>query len=205
MQDFRNKGCQENVNEPAVEPETGERSKVEKLVVQAVNGNTDAFGELYIIHVEKIYRYIFYHVKSKTVTEDITAEVFLKAWRVINSCRGREYSFSAWLYRIAHNHVIDHFRASRQHISLDETLLASIPYPEKEVERWLMGQVLELMSSLPPQQRQIIILKFIEGFSNQEIGRILNKSQGAIRITQMRALSRLRKHLTKTREWEDGT
>ena len=67
---------------------------------------------------------------------------------------------------------------------------------------------LELMQALrylPEEHQNVIILKFIEGFSNQEIGRMLNKSQGAIRITQMRALSRLRKHLTKTREGEDGT
>ena len=76
MDNFRNKCRQGNTNQPAFEPETNEISKVKKLVTQVVNGNADAFGELYIIFVEKIYRYVFYHVKSKTFAEDITEEVF---------------------------------------------------------------------------------------------------------------------------------
>ena len=119
MSDCRNKCHQENKNQLAFEPEISEKSTVEKLVVQAVNGNTDAFGDLYIIFVEKIYRYIFYHINSKTDAEDITGEVFLKAWRAISSCRGKENAFSPWLYRIAHNQLFDEIRNRQRRPSLE--------------------------------------------------------------------------------------
>ncbi len=198
MQDFRNKRCQENIIQPAVEPETGEKSKVEKLVVQAVDGNTDAFGELYIIFVEKIYRYIFYHVKSKTTAEDITQEVFLKAWRAINSCREKENTFSPWLYRIAHNQMIDEIRKRKRRPSLELEHVENISDPKSNVEEHLEQQeLLELIDCLPPNQRQVIILKFIEGMDNREIAKIMGKSEGAIRVMQMRALATLRKELDK--------
>ena len=94
MDDLRSKGCKEKLSQYTNEPEYGETLLVEKLVVQAVNGSTEAFGKLYTLFVEKIYRYVFYHVNSKALSEDITGEVFLKAWRAINSCRGKENSFS---------------------------------------------------------------------------------------------------------------
>ncbi len=196
MDDFRNKGYQENMNQPAFEPETSEKLKVERLVVQAVNGKTDAFGELYIIFVEKIYRYIFYHVKSKTIAEDITGEVFLKAWRAISSCRGKENTFSSWLYRIAHNQVIDNLRSQRKYLSVDMESLAEVGGPELEAEEKLERQeLLATISDLPQNQKQVIILKFIEGLDNREIGRIMGKNQGAIRVLQMRALATLRQKL----------
>ena len=198
MDDFRNKGYQENINQPAFEPETSEKSKVEKLVVQAVNGNTDAFGELYIIFVEKIYRYIFYHVKSKTTAEDITGEVFLKAWRAISSCRGKENTFSSWLYRIAHNQMIDEIRKRQRRPFLELENIENISDSESSVEGYLEQQeLLEVVDCLPPNQRRLIILKFIEGMDNREIANILGKSEGALRVMQMRALSTLKKELSK--------
>ena len=198
MDDFRNKGHQENINQPAFEPETSEKSKVEKLVVQAVNGNTDAFGKLYIIFVEKIYRYIFYHVKSKTAAEDITGEAFLKAWRAISSCRGKENTFSSWLYRIAHNQMIDEIRKRQRRPSLELENIENISDSESSVERYLEQQeLLEVVDCLPPNQRRLIILKFIEGMDNREIANIMGKSEGALRVMQMRALSTLKKELSK--------
>ena len=198
MDDFRNKGHQENINQPAFEPETSEKSKVEKLVVQAVYGNTDAFGELYIIFVEKIYRYIFYHVKSKTIAEDITGEVFLKAWRAINSCRGKENTFSSWLYRIAHNQMIDEIRKRQRRPSLELENIENISDSESSVEGYLEQQgLLEVVNCLPPNQRRLIVLKFIEGMDNREIANIMGKSEGALRVMQMRALSTLKKELSK--------
>lgn len=198
MDEFRNKGQQENKNQPAFEPETSEKLKVAKLVVQAVNGKTDAFGELYIIFVEKIYRYIFYHVKSKTTAEDITGEVFLKAWRAINSCRGKENTFSSWLYRIAHNQMVDEIRKRERRPSLELEHVENISDPKSSVEEHLEQQeLLELIDCLPPNQRQVIILKFIEGMDNREIANIMGKSEGAIRVMQMRALATLKKELSK--------
>jgi len=198
MDDCRNKGHQENINHPVFKPETSEKSTVEKLVAQAVNGNTDAFGELYSLFVEKIYRYIFYHVKSKTTTEDITGEVFLKAWRAIGSCRGKENTFSPWLYRIAHNQLIDEIRKRQRHPSVELENAENISDSESSVEEYSKQQeLLGVIDCLPPNYKQVIILKFIEGLDNREIANIMGKSEGAIRVLQMRALSTLKKELSK--------
>jgi len=197
IDEFRNKGYRENKKQPAFESETSDKLRVEKLVVQAVNGKTDAFGELYIIFVEKIYRYIIYHVKSKTTAEDITQEVFLKAWRAINSCRGKENTFSSWLYRIAHNQMIDEIRKRKRRPSLELEHVENISDPKSSVEEHLEQQeLLELIGCLPPNQRRVIILKFIEGMDNREIANIIGKSEGAIRVMQMRALATLKKELS---------
>lgn len=198
MNDFRNKGHRGNKNQPTFEPESSEKSKVEKLVVQAVNGNTDAFGDLYIIFVEKIYRYVFYHIRSKTAAEDITGEVFLKAWRAISSCRGKENTFSPWLYRIAHNQLVDEIRKRQRRPSLELENVETISDSESSVEGYSEQQeLLKLIDRLPPNQRRVIILKFIEGMDNREIAEIMGKSEGALRVMQMRTLAALRKELGK--------
>ena len=89
---------------------TSEQDKAISLVKRAIGGDFAAFGYLYGIYLDRIYRYVFYKVKDKMTAEDITEEVFLKAWKAINSCKGKERTFSSWLYRIAHNHIIDIFR-----------------------------------------------------------------------------------------------
>lgn len=198
MSESRNKDYQENKNRPAVNPDASEITRVEKLVMGAVNGQTDAFGDLYIIFVEKIYRYVFCHVKSKTFAEDITEEVFLKAWRAIKSCRGKESTFSSWLYRIAHNQMVDEIRKRQRRPALELENVENISDNSEGVEK--SREQLELaavIDRLPPNQRQVIILKFIEGLDNPEIARIMDKSEGAIRVLQMRGLSRLREELEK--------
>jgi RNA polymerase sigma-70 factor (ECF subfamily) len=176
--------------------DAGVQDEVRTLVEKAAAGNVEAFGELYGIYLDRIYRYVYYHVHSKETAEDLTEEVFMKAWRKIGKYRWEGHPFSAWLYRIAHNHVVDHFRTSRRTAPLDEDIPADGDQPEEEVELQQMRQILSrALSSLPPQQKQIIILKFIEGCSNHMIEQVMGKSQGAIRVMQMRALSALRRRL----------
>ncbi|MEE8418654.1 MAG: sigma-70 family RNA polymerase sigma factor [Dehalococcoidales bacterium] len=198
MSEFRNNDNQENINQPADKPDASQITRVEKLVMGAINGQADAFGELYIVFVEKIYRYVFYHVNSKTFAEDITEEVFLKAWRAIKSCRGKESTFSSWLYRIAHNQMVDEIRKRQRRPAVELENVENISDNSEGVEK--NREQLELagvIDRLPPNQRQVIILKFIEGLDNPEISRIMGKSEGAIRVLQMRGLSRLREELEK--------
>ncbi len=198
MSEFRNNDNQENINQPADKPDASQITRVEKLVMGAINGQADAFGELYITFVEKIYRYVFYHVNSKTFAEDITEEVFLKAWRAIKSCRGKESTFSSWLYRIAHNQMVDEIRKRQRRPAVELENVENISDNSEGVEK--NREQLELagvIDRLPPNQRQVIILKFIEGLDNPEISRIMGKSEGAIRVLQMRGLSRLREELEK--------
>lgn len=176
--------------------ETDNQSEIVRLVEKASVGNFEAFGELYSIYLERIYRYIFYQVNDKMTAEDITEEVFIKAWKAIGSCKGKEKTFLSWLYRIAHNHLIDTLRYMKKFTSIEKDNLVEIIGPEQEIEaKTEYQELLETITCLPKNQKQVIILKFIEGLDNREIGKIMGKSEGAIRVSQMRALATLREKL----------
>jgi len=176
---------------------TYNESEIAGLVERAADGDFEAFGDLYHIHIERIYRYVFYQVKDKMTAEDITEEIFVKAWKAINTCKGKEQTFSSWLYRIAHNHVIDNLRRLQKRQSIEIEKVVKIDDLETEIEGELERQeLLRVIACLPQNQRQVIILKFIEGLDNCEIGQVMGKSQGAIRVLQMRALATLRRELS---------
>ena len=203
MKDFRN-NIRNNIEgetktQATPEAATRTKSKIVRLVERAAGGDIEAFGELYSIYLDRIYRYVFYQVKDKMTAEDITEDVFFKAWKVIDSCKGRGETFSPWLYRIAHNQVIDILRSSRkQLLTAEMETVDKVSGPELEVEAELERQeLLGLIACLPQNQRQVIILKFIEGLNNHEIGQVMGKSQGAVRVLQMRALARLRRELSR--------
>ena len=198
MSEERTNNYRDNINQSADNPESGEKVRVAGLVTQSIEGKTEAFGELYIIFVEKIYRYLFYHVKSKTLAEDITEETFLKAWRAIKSCRGKETTFSSWLYRIAHNQMVDEIRKRQRRPAVELENVENISDNSEEVEKSrVQMELAAVIDRLPANQRQVIILKFIDGLDNPEIARIMGKKEGAIRVLQMRGLTRLRQELNK--------
>ena len=177
--------------------ENNEQSEVMKLVDKAANGNFNAFGDLYSIYLDKIYRYVYYHVKDQMMAEDITEEVFVKAWKAIKSCKGRGRTFSSWIYRIAHNHMINSQRNNNRNISMGMESLTAVSDRRQEIENTAdKYELTELLDELPLNQKQVLILKFLEGMSNSEIAKIMNKSEGAIRILQMRGLSSLRQNIT---------
>jgi len=174
--------------------ERDDETTVSGLVHRAREGDVGAFGELYGMYLERIYRYVFYQVKNKMIAEDLSEEVFVKAWEALG--RQRVRNPVAWLYRIAHNCVIDYFRAQRPQLQLAEKMVDSGCSLEQQVEEKIAQEELaESLSFLPPQQRQVIILKFIEDMDNKEIAQIMRKREGAIRIMQMRALAALRQKL----------
>lgn len=196
MKFVRNKVRGENKARAAARPLTYDQSDIERLVERAAGGNFDAFGELYSIYLDRIYRYVFYQVKDKMTAEDITEDAFVKAWKAIGTCKGKGKTFSSWLYRIAHNHMIDNLRSLQKCTSIEKENVVDISDPKLEVEAGLEHQeLLELITCLPQNQRQVIILKFIEGLDNREIGQVMSKSEGAIRVLQMRALATLRQRL----------
>lgn len=187
---------EENKAQQTSETVTHNETEIARLVERAAGGDFRAFGELYSIYLDRIYRYVFYQVKDKMTAEDLTEEIFLKAWKAVKSYKGKGQSFSAWLYRIARNHAIDDLRARGRCTSLEVETTAAVGNPEQEAEGKLMQRkLLETISYLPPQQKQVIILKFIEGLDNREIEQIMGKNQGAIRVMQMRALATLRQRL----------
>ncbi|MFH1087609.1 MAG: sigma-70 family RNA polymerase sigma factor [Chloroflexota bacterium] len=176
-------------------------SEIAGLLERAIGGESEAFGEIYDVYLDRIYRYVFHHVRDKMMAEDVTEEVFLKAWERIESCKGREQTFLAWLYRIAHNQMIDHVRSRQKYLSADMDNVPDTDDLETEVEAKLEWQeVLEAISCLPERQKQVITLKFAEGLDNREIGLITGKRQGAVRILQMRALATLRRSLARQKQ-----
>lgn len=198
---IRNKVRKENEAQEAAGRATLNQSEVAGLVKRATGGDLEAFGELYSIYLDRIYRYVFYQIRDKMTAEDITEEVFVKAWKAIKSCQGKEKTFSPWLYRIAHNQVIDNLRSQRKCLSIEEAESpADVSNPELEAEgNWERQELLATLSCLPQSQRQVIILKFIDGLDNREIEQIMGKRQGAIRVLQMRALTTLRQELSRVK------
>src|SRR5262249_37335023 len=161
------------------------------LVERACRGDADAFGRLYELHLDRIYRYVYYRVGSSNEAEDLTEHVFLKAWEAIGRYESRGLPFAAWLYRMAHNAVIDHYRARRPTASLDETfdLEDERQNPVASAEALFDREELKAaIQRLNQDQQTVIILRFTEGLSHAEVGRILGKSEGAVRVIQHRAL-----------------
>ena len=166
------------------------------LVRRAAARDARAFARLYDRYVDKIFRYIFYKVGSRTDAEDLTAQVFLKAWEAIGRYRITERPFSAWLYRIAHNLVVDHFRVQRNVLSIDDVPQPETPAADLDdlAQSHLTADTLKrAISRLTTDQGRVIILRFIEGYSTEEVALLMGKGEGAIRTLQHRALASLQR------------
>ena len=170
-----------------------------QLVLQAQDGNTEAFGQLYDAYMERIYRFVYFRVEDQQTAEDITSQVFLKAWSNLDRFSFNRTPYLAWLYTIAHNAVIDHYRTRKVTTALDDVQLSQ-PDHSEAVENDIdltaeMQSVKTALQALTDDQQKVLTLKFIEGMSNNEIARQLGKREGAIRALQMRGLQALAKQL----------
>jgi len=168
-----------------------------EVLARAVQGDSDAFGELYKRYVGRIYNYIYYRTGDPFDAEDLTARVFMRAMHHIRSYRDRGLPFSAWLYRIAHNLVANWYRdnSRRQEISLEKIALShfSADYPENVLVQTQEREILlAVIRCLPPERQQLLIMKFVERFSNAEIGQIMGRTEGAIKSLYRRTLLALR-------------
>lgn len=173
--------------------------QVEQLVIKSQNGDAEAFAKVYDTFVTPIYRYIFYKVKREDV-EDLVETLFLKAWENVKRYKKRDKSgFKSWIFRIAHNLVVDHYRVTREHAGLDPRLsdTKKEANPLKLANETLNNDRLqEAIKELKPNYQQVIILKFLNELSNEEISGILKKSEGSVRILQFRALKALKQILS---------
>jgi RNA polymerase sigma-70 factor, ECF subfamily len=170
------------------------------LVYKAKNGDKEAFGKLYQKYLDSIYRYIFFRVnQDKKIAEDLTQAVFYKALEKLDSFDEEIAGFRPWIYKIAHNLVIDHYRNFRQTTTLNEMLAdEDHKFEEKILQNMQVQNIYKAMNKeLTEEQKQIIILKFVNDLSNKEIALILNKNEEAIRSLQYRALQNLRKTIKK--------
>ncbi|MBL4694088.1 sigma-70 family RNA polymerase sigma factor [Candidatus Gracilibacteria bacterium] len=173
--------------------------EIENLVVQVQAGDQDAFAALYEILIDPIYRYIYYRVPA-TESEDLTETVFLKVWKNINKYRPMKNIFTAWVFRIAHNLVVDYYRAAKNK-KVDELseMLPDMDRQHNPIVRTKQSMdkdtLKKALARMKDSYREIIIYKFMNELSNSEIALILNKSEGSLRILQFRALKSLKKEL----------
>jgi RNA polymerase sigma-70 factor (ECF subfamily) len=173
------------------------------LVARVVDGDADAFGELYLLHVDAIYRYIFYRVGDAGDAEDLTEQVFLKAWEALPTYRLRGKPFASWLYRIAHNAIVDRYRREKravpvttsEHLNWEDGGASSLEQVIAAEEATTLAGAIAQLSEL---QQQVIVLRFVEGLRHAEVARIIGRSRGACRVIQHRALSELNRLLSET-------
>ncbi len=178
-----------------------DEAKVQKLVAACQNGDSDAFGELYDLYIDVVYRYVYYRVSREEV-EDITENVFVRVWENIDKYTPGKHPFSSWMFRIAHNLVVDHYRFHRKHISLRERLPHHVNQSDDDPADWAsqrlnQTQVRDALKELKEPYQQVLVLKFLSGFSNKEIAEVMERKEGNIRILQYRALKALRQILEK--------
>lgn len=170
------------------------------LVRRAVaTRDPDAFGQLYEAYIDRIGRYIYYKVGSREEAEDLTEQVFLKAWENIKGFRGEPGAFPVWIFRLAHNLVIDHHRTRRDTSELNEFIVDARPNPEEEVGVRLDNeQLYQAISRLTPEQQQVVILRFIQGMAHAEVAAIMGKNEVAVRGIQYRAIVALQRIMRNT-------
>jgi len=176
-----------------------------ELVERATMRDQSAFAELYNTYVDKIYKYVYYKVGNAADAEDLCEQVFLKAWEAIGRYKWCGYPFSSWLYKLAHNLVVDHYRTRRDPMPLNDLLYTPLEPadPENALHATLEAEeIRRAIAQLTGEQRQVIQLKFVEGYSNLEIAEMLNKKEGAIRALQYRALRSLQGILQSEEERE---
>jgi RNA polymerase sigma-70 factor (ECF subfamily) len=168
------------------------------LVQRAQQLDQEAFAQLYERHFDRIYRYVALKIGSKVEAEDMTQQVFLKALRSISSYKWRDTPFSAWLYRIAHNQVVDYLRkkARQTEMPLNESLVGSESDHEKTTEQKLdMEKLMLATRQLTPAQQEVIALRFTSELSIAEVAKVMGKSEGAVKALQHSAILALRKIL----------
>jgi RNA polymerase sigma-70 factor (ECF subfamily) len=172
---------------------------VRELVARGQQGDRDALEELYLIHFDRIYSYLHVSVGNRHDAEDLTTQTFLKMLEKIGTFKWQSAPFSAWLFRIAHNLAMDHFRSRRRWQPEEE-----VPEPPGEEEpsaeleaMQTIGResMLKLIDRLSPEQQQVLTLKFVFNLPNAEVAAILDKTEGAIKSLQHRALVSLQKQI----------
>lgn len=170
----------------------------DQLLEQARDYDTQALAEIYDRYAEAIYRYLYRILGDAAQAEDLTSEVFLRLLQVLDTPRAPRDRLQGWLYRVAHNLAMDCFRqgAKASIFALDERLAAAGDTPPDIVEKRQTHQRLrQAIGQLTRDQQQVILLRFAEGLKIAEVGQLMDKSEGAVKILQHRAIKRLKKLL----------
>lgn len=171
-----------------------------RLVQKAQAGDSEAFARIYDAYVERVYRYVYFRLTDDATAEDLTAQVFLRAWENLTQYQPGSSPYIAWLYTIARNLVIDYYRTKKEIISLEDAhhLKADAPSPDDETQgRFELQAMRDALQFLTDEQQQVLILRFIAGLSTENVADVMGKREGAVRALQMRALQTLSKYMEK--------
>lgn len=175
-------------------------SKIGRLVDKAIDGDGYAFGSLYDMYVDRVYRHIYYRVGNVSDAEDLTQQAFIKAWQAIGRYKKTASPFIAWLIKISHNLVVDFYRTRKSVAEINFDTVTSEPETDPvNITETHFGQqeIRRAINKLQGDQQQVILMRFIEGFSYREIAASLGKSEGAIRVILHRGLLKLKTILEK--------
>ncbi len=170
------------------------------LVCQAIEGDRWAYGKIFRLCYEDVFDYIIRRVGNRSDAEDLTMKVFMKGLESISRYEERGFSLRAWLYRIAHNLVVDHYRVLRKDVDLEE--LPEIVDAGKDIEqelvrREMVGDLYSKIRKMPPAQAEVLILRFMEDMSVKETAMILDKKEATVRALQFKGVNNLKKCMTE--------
>ena len=172
----------------------------EKLIIQAVRGDSSAFGSLYDHYQPMIYRFVAVKVGRREEAEDITHQVFMNAWQNIKRYEHRGHPFSSWLYRIARNQIVDHYRSHKETVSLESSGVEEIAVLPQSItsditSKLELERVFRAIHQLKPDYQDVIIMRFVEDLSIRETAQAMKKTEGAVKLMQHRAMAELRQVL----------
>ena len=173
------------------------QTQIDKLVREAKKGNAKAFGEIYDAYFVPIHKYVFYRVSEEHV-DDVVGTIFIKAWTRLKKYKKTNVTFGAWLFRVAHNTVIDHYRTHKQFYELEERIADDHEKasPQRHAERVLNGErVQRALRSLGDKYQEVIILKYMNEMSNKDVAKVMRTNESNVRTLQFRALKKLKTEL----------
>lgn len=169
----------------------------QRLLVRAARGDPEAFGAFYERMVDRVYHYAYYRLGDPQAVEDLTQETFLRAWDALRRHQKPPQHPEAWLFRIAHNLVVDTYRShssrpQQRPLEAAQALADPLPSPAQQAEQRLTWDtVVQAWQRLPDPDRDILLMRFILGLSHQETAQALGLKEGHVRVLQLRALRRL--------------
>ncbi|MHB8511549.1 MAG: RNA polymerase sigma factor [Actinomycetota bacterium] len=175
--------------------------EVEVLVARAKEGDRQAFAALYRLYLPSVYKFLFYRVGNKAQTEDMTAEVFLRALRKVQDFTWTGADFGAWLMRIARNLVLDEAKSSRARLEVlndempEDAAGENAPAEAAAIEKFVNVEVYKAIKRLRPDQQEVITLRFLHGMGVQDVAKLMDKKEGTVRTLQFRGLKALEKIL----------
>jgi len=168
-------------------------------IERARAGDAASFGRLYDHYMAPIYRFIAIKVGTRQEAEDLAHEVFVSAWQKLPQYEAQGFPFGSWLYKIARNRVIDHYRTKKVQVSIDDAIAVDESQfgiqhdADEQIDTGLdMAAVTEALEQLTSEQREVIRLRFMDDLSPAEIAKVLDKREGTVRIIQHRAIQKLK-------------